>query len=73
MLDELAGARRYRGYRGAARADERALARMIAALSWLVARRADVAEIEINPLRVMHDGRVPALDALVIDRSAAQA
>jgi acyl-CoA synthetase (NDP forming) len=65
MLDELAGAFRYRGFRGSAPVDEAALANAIVALGQLLIERPDIGEIEVNPLRVTADGLL-ALDALVI-------
>jgi len=47
--------------------DARAAARAAAGLSRLAAARADVAEIELNPLLVTPDGAV-ALDARVVAR-----
>jgi len=64
MLDELAAASRYRGHRGAPAVDDAALARAIAGVAGVLCARADVTELEINPLRVTTDGLV-ALDALV--------
>ena len=65
MLDELAGAARYRGVRGAAAVDEPELAAAIEALGDLLRSRPDILEIEVNPLRVTAGGLV-ALDALVV-------
>jgi acyl-CoA synthetase (NDP forming) len=66
MLDELSFADRYRGFRGGPAVDQAALARTAAAVSSLIAERPDIAELEINPLRVAPDGAVLALDALVV-------
>lgn len=65
MLDDLAGAARYRGHRGAPAVDEGRLARTVAGLGALLCARDDIAEIEINPLRLTAEGLV-ALDALVV-------
>jgi acetyltransferase len=67
MLNELSAAARYRGFRGAPVIDETELAGIIQVLGLLILTRADIAEIEINPLRVTQAGLV-ALDALVIGR-----
>ncbi len=65
MLDELRGARRYRGDRGAPPVDEDELAAAIVALGRLIVGRPDIAEIEANPLRVTAEGLL-ALDAVVV-------
>jgi acetyltransferase len=65
LLGELRLAGRYRGHRGAPAVDEQQLAGLIARLGALLVARADIAEIEINPLRVTRNGLI-ALDALVI-------
>jgi acetate---CoA ligase (ADP-forming) len=67
MLGELAGASAFRGARGAAAVDEQALADAIVAFGELIAARDDIAELEVNPLRVTRDGLL-ALDALVVAR-----
>lgn len=66
MLDELAAAKRYRGYRGATPVDETKLAAGISSISVLLASHPEIAEIEINPLRVDASGVPLALDALVV-------
>jgi len=65
MLSELASAWRYRGHRGAPAVDEEALASALAALGALITARTDIAEVEVNPLRVTARGLF-ALDALVV-------
>jgi acetate---CoA ligase (ADP-forming) len=67
MLDELAGAAAYRGARGAPAVDDVELTAAIVAFGNLIAGREDIAEVEVNPLRVTRSGLV-ALDALVVDR-----
>jgi acetyltransferase len=67
MLGELASAPAFRGARGAHPVDEDELSRAIVALGALIAARDDIAEIEVNPLRVTGGGLV-ALDALVVAR-----
>ena len=56
MLDELAGAAAYRGARGAPAVDEAELTAAIVAFGNLIAAREDIAEIEVNPLRVTRNG-----------------
>lgn len=68
MIDETRGVRILDGFRGGAVYDKAALADVIAAVSQLAStHRATIAEIEINPLRVLPEGQgVVALDALVV-------
>lgn len=67
MLGELSSAARYRGFRGQPAINEDELAMIIQSLGTLICHRADIAEIEINPLRVTSDGLI-ALDAVVIGK-----
>ena len=67
MLGELAGAAAFRGARGAPAVDASELAAAIVAFGDLIAGRDDIAEVEVNPLRVTRGGLV-ALDALVVAR-----
>jgi acetate---CoA ligase (ADP-forming) len=71
MLDELKAAALLRGFRGAAKADVAALARLIAQVSLLAARlRDEVAEIELNPVLVHAEGQgVTIVDALVVGKA----
>jgi hypothetical protein len=48
--------------------DKRGLAELIVAVSELIAARADIAEVELNPVRVTVDGPF-AVDALVVEVS----
>jgi acetate---CoA ligase (ADP-forming) len=65
MLNRLRCAPLLSGWRGRNPVDVAALARVVADVSNLIAARADVGEIELNPVRVAPDGAV-AVDALVI-------
>ncbi|MDH6590037.1 acyl-CoA synthetase (NDP forming) [Streptomyces sp. SAI-133] len=67
MLDELATRELFLGARGAAGVDRARLAHVLLALSSLAAD-ATVGECEINPLRVLPDGDVVALDAVLLLR-----
>nr|WP_281200082.1 acetate--CoA ligase family protein [Streptomyces antibioticus] len=67
MLDELATRDVFLGARGATPVDRARLAHVLLALSALAAVEA-VAECEINPLRVLPDGDVVALDAVLLMR-----
>lgn len=66
MIDELASSRLLGPFRGEAAADRAALIRVLTGLSRLGLERPEVAEVDINPLLVGPDGRVTALDALVV-------
>jgi acyl-CoA synthetase (NDP forming) len=65
MLDELRTAPLLRGWRGRAPVDIDGLVDLVVALSALIAHRRDIAEIELNPVRVTPHG-VLAVDALVV-------
>ncbi len=65
MLRGLRGWPLLDGWRGRAPMDVRAVARVVVALSRLAVARPDLAEVEVNPLRVGPDG-VLAVDALVV-------
>lgn len=62
MVKEIRGAAILRGWRGAPAADASALCRAIACISRLIAERAELEEIEINPL-IASPGGVTAVDA----------
>lgn len=64
MLAELRCAPLLRGWRGRPAVDVDAAARVVAAVSRLITHRADVDEIELNPIRVGPDGAL-AVDALI--------
>ncbi|MBI3748727.1 MAG: acetate--CoA ligase family protein [Chloroflexi bacterium] len=65
MLDELRGARLLAGVRGAPPVDRDAVASMIVALGRLAVERADVLEVDLNPVVASGTGAV-AVDALVV-------
>ncbi|WP_405962110.1 acetate--CoA ligase family protein [Streptomyces sp. NBC_00723] len=67
MLDELATRQMFLGARGATPVDRARLTHVLLALASLAADNS-VAECEINPLRVLPDGDVVALDAVLIVR-----
>lgn len=68
MLAGLKAAPLLSGFRGAAKADVSALARLIADVSVLAARHAkEIAEIELNPVLVHPEG-LTIVDALVVGR-----
>jgi acyl-CoA synthetase (NDP forming) len=66
MLDELRARRLLDPFRGEAAADRAALIRTLTGLSRLAMEQPDVVEADINPLIVGPDGRVTAVDALLI-------
>jgi len=72
MIAEISGYDLLLGARGTQRADIEALARTLAAVSVFGAAHAqDIESIDINPLRVLPEGRgVVALDALIVPRAA---
>ena len=66
MLDATRAGRRLRGFRGSAPADRAAAVDALVALSLLAATLPEIAEIEINPLRVYRAGKgAEALDVRV--------
>ncbi|MFD4637411.1 acetate--CoA ligase family protein [Lentzea sp. NPDC058436] len=65
MLARLASAPLLEGWRGAPAPDVAALAEVVARVSETLAARPDLAEIELNPVRVGPDG-VLAVDAVVV-------
>lgn len=65
MLARLVSAPLLAGWRGSPAADVEALAEVVAQVSETLAARPDLAEIELNPVRVGPDG-VLAVDALIV-------
>jgi acetyl-CoA synthetase (ADP-forming) len=65
MLDDLGGQSLLGAVRGDAPVDRSAVAEILLALSRLLAERADVASVDVNPLLVQRDGSPVAVDALV--------
>jgi acetyltransferase len=70
MLGELRGAAILRGARGAARRDLDAAAELVAGVSCLPFRYADLAELDLNPVFLLEDGLVVG-DARAVRRDAA--
>jgi acetyl coenzyme A synthetase (ADP forming)-like protein len=64
MVDELRGAKLLRGFRGSPALDEDALRETLLRVSVLVELCPEIAELDINPLRVLPSG-VCALDARI--------
>lgn len=69
MPAELAGRALLEGWRGGPSLDPAALGEAVARLGGALAAAPDLAEIEVNPLRLTDDGLV-ALDAVVLHREA---
>lgn len=65
MLEGLRGKKLLDGFRNLPRCDRQAIAKTVQALSRLMLEHPEVAEIEINPVRMTRDGAL-ALDALVV-------
>jgi acyl-CoA synthetase (NDP forming) len=70
MLDGLRVAPLLRGWRGRPAVDTGKLADVVVAVSRFIARRADVAEVELNPVRVTPTGPL-AVDALIVSHCTA--
>jgi acetate---CoA ligase (ADP-forming) len=68
MLNRLRCAPLLDGWRGRPAVDKHGLADLIVAVSELIAARVDIAEVELNPVRVTVDGPL-AVDALVVEVS----
>lgn len=68
MLDEIKTSSLLGAFRGEQEVDRRALVNCLVGLSRLALERDDVAEVDINPLLVSPDGKVHAVDALVVLR-----
>ena len=64
MLDEVRGARRLRGYRGAAPSDEAAFKDVVWRVSALLDGCPEILELDLNPVSVFAD-RVAALDVRI--------
>ena len=65
-LERLAGAKLLQGVRGAPPVDTARVADVLARLADLMAANPRLAELEINPLRALPEGRLVALDALLV-------
>ncbi|MBI5018278.1 MAG: acetate--CoA ligase family protein [Deltaproteobacteria bacterium] len=72
MLDGARCAPLLGAFRGEAPADRDALAAALLGLSRLALERPDVAEVDVNPLLVDSEGRVAAVDALVVLREPSE-
>jgi len=66
MMSEIRAGKILEAFRGEAAADRRALAQILVALGRIGLEYEGVAEIDINPLKILPDGRPVAVDALVV-------
>ena len=66
MMEEILSRKLLGGFRGEAAADEQQLINVLMGLSRLGMERPEVKEVDINPLLIAPDGRVTAVDALVV-------
>ncbi len=71
MIERLTCAPLLSGWRGHQPVDREALARLVVSISDLITARADVAEVELNPVRVGPGGAL-AVDALLVNRAGHQ-
>jgi acyl-CoA synthetase (NDP forming) len=63
MLDSLVCSRLLHGFRGAAAVDTAQFCRLVARVSELAAASPEIAELDLNPVRILPDGRCLVLDA----------
>ncbi|HEX2891181.1 acetate--CoA ligase family protein, partial [Vineibacter terrae] len=70
MLDELKGARLFRGYRGADPLDIQAIPALLTRLSVMMARCPEIREVDVNPIIVSKDGAFVADARVVLDPAA---
>ena len=66
MMEELLSRKLLGDFRGETAADEKQLINVLMGLSRLGMEHPEVAEVDINPLLISPDGRVTAVDALVV-------
>lgn len=68
MIDRLTCAPLLSGWRGHRPVDKEALAALVVSISRLITSRADIGEVELNPVRVGPDGAL-AVDALLVNQA----
>jgi acyl-CoA synthetase (NDP forming) len=66
MLGEIKAGKLLDNFRGEVAADQEQLLRVLSGLSRLGMEHPEIKEVDINPLIIMPDGRVQAVDALVV-------
>jgi len=70
MMAEIRAKKIMEPFRGEAAADQALLARILVALGEIALKHEEVAEVDINPLKIRPDGTPVAVDALVVLRPA---
>lgn len=71
MIDRIRARRLLEAFRGESAVDRNILADILLGISALAADHPEIAEVDINPLRVDADGKPWAVDALVVPRDRA--
>ncbi|PKN70096.1 MAG: CoA-binding protein [Deltaproteobacteria bacterium HGW-Deltaproteobacteria-12] len=66
MIEEILSRKLLGAFRGEAAADQKQLIAVLTGLARLGIERSEIREVDINPLLISPDGRVTAVDALVI-------
>ncbi len=66
MVQEIRAAKLLGAFRGEAPVDQEQLMDVLAGLSRLASEQPDIQEVDINPLMVLPDGRIKAVDALMV-------
>ncbi len=66
MLSQLRAGEMLEEFRGQQRADENSICRVITGIGNIGMQFSEVAEIDINPMIIAADGRVTAVDALIV-------
>jgi acyl-CoA synthetase (NDP forming) len=66
MISEVRAQRLFGPFRGEQPVDREALGRILSGVSRMAVAHPEIAEIDINPLRVTPDGRIVAVDALIV-------
>lgn len=66
MLDELKSQKLLREFRGESAPDKKTILKVMMGLSRIAVECPEIKEIDINPLLVSSDGRVTAVDALIV-------
>ncbi len=66
LIDDIKSSKLLGDFRGEKVADRAQLRRVLLGLSRLAMEHPEIREVDINPLIVMPDGRVKAVDALVV-------
>ena len=66
MIDEIAARKLLKPFRGEAAADRSQLIQILTGLSRIGMAHPEISEVDINPLRITPDGKIVAVDALVV-------